>query len=295
MAFHLKNNSISNTDVIIQPKRQKAYNNEILLNNFVEKDIQAILRPLNVITIMFLTAKYQIRDNFITPNTFMYHSCTFLATVLCVSVFFLRAYFIVYDEKQAFDVVRYWYNVTDFIMYFFGYMWNISTNISSTHINVDLVLRLQCAYKLLNISQNEIKNITFFNWACTTCLLTSYIIKAILCWNYNLMASIYDLIIVLIVICFDYCILYLSRLLHLVQTSTKVLIEKIRFSENSEEMLVESYYSTMFEAYDEILKVYDIIEESFKGQVRFVRYKELVDIRKLKLHTNRLSRLFTLR
>lgn len=76
----------------------------------------------------------------------------------------------------------------------------------------------------------------------------------------------------MVLICFESNILHASRLFHLVQTALKVWIEKINTSEKSEEIVEDNYWTTMFEVYDEILKVYEIIAKTFKGQVSFVEF-----------------------
>ncbi|XP_059055774.1 uncharacterized protein LOC131849678 [Achroia grisella] len=41
---------------------------ETLLENYLNEEFQAMLKPLNLLQYILLTSKYRIRDNFITPN-----------------------------------------------------------------------------------------------------------------------------------------------------------------------------------------------------------------------------------
>lgn len=59
---------------------QQTNSNEFLLNNFIEKDIQDMLRPINFLTSTYLLPKYKIRNNFVTTNSFSEISLAFCAT-----------------------------------------------------------------------------------------------------------------------------------------------------------------------------------------------------------------------
>lgn len=141
------------------------------------------------------------------------------------------------------------------------------TNIFYRHINVFLVLRLQHVFKLLHINENETKIIAAVNWAI---IISLYIIQGLtilLLGITTVKKTLFDYVVIIMIICFDCNVLYASRLLHLVHTAVKYWVDSIKTSEKLEETVQESYWITMFEVYDEILKVYDIVENIFKTQV----------------------------
>lgn len=265
MVICFPNTSNSNDSVTIQPVQRQTNNDEILLNNFAEKDMQAMLKPLNVVPTMFITAKYQICDNFITSNTFFYNICSCLASVLCSLVLFFRAYLLPHEKEYLLTMIVYWCCFSDFIVYFIGYIMNVFTNICSSHTNVLLMLKLQHVYKLLDVNKIIIKKLTFMNLTVITFSLTFYLLRILSLYSFNLLTNFHDLTIIMVLICFESNILHASRLFHLVQTALKVWIVKINTSKKSEEIVEDNYWTTMFEVYDEILKVYEIIAKTFKG------------------------------
>lgn len=135
--------------------------NEILLDNFIERDIQLFLRPLNLLHYVTLSTKYNIRYNFITSNS---RFVNFIS--LCSSVVFITTYFIVIFLNEGIfklDVVLLTLLMVNFCVYAFSYLLNSYTNVVHCDSNVDFIIKIRNIKKYIT-SDGFCKKITIFNW-----------------------------------------------------------------------------------------------------------------------------------
>nr|WCC57902.1 gustatory receptor 32 [Papilio memnon] len=135
--------------------------NEILYDNFIEKDFQMFLRPLNLLHYVTLSTKYSIRYNFITSNSRLVNLIS-----LCSSVVFITTYFIVIfldDGIFKLDVVLLTLLMVNFFIYAFCYLLNAFMNVVYCKINVDFIIKMINITKCIT-SGSDCKKLTIFNW-----------------------------------------------------------------------------------------------------------------------------------
>lgn len=121
---------------------------ELSRDHVIENDLRSVLRPLNLILRLFFCAKYSIRNNIITSNTFFYNLFRVfgMLTYRCVLLYSWIIYII-----ENCDLIWGEYSllfssnmVVDFILFFIGDLVNIILSIMQSDYNILMVLKIQC-------------------------------------------------------------------------------------------------------------------------------------------------------
>lgn len=136
---------------------------ECLLNNFLDKDIQDFLRPLEIGQAFMFQSKFTLRDNFITPNGRLYNAISFLVLTLFVSILFVEIYTTyVTGLKIKYFVLSLSYvctNIAILVSFFIA-------NLMNSKNNVQLIINIQEAKRVLQLYNGnnfEIKDLTMGN------------------------------------------------------------------------------------------------------------------------------------
>lgn len=247
---------------------KKKPNSHVLLHNIIDKDLQKVLRPLNLVQTSLLCEKYTIRDNFITFNSYFYN---FIA-VLCTLLFrFVCLYLIIMPFKIDDDAKRFIYtsNICDYIFYSIGYLLNNFTNIIQSYNNILLVLKIQHVHRILKINGQDLKSLVICNWICVIFLYSFFIFNIIyICEAYPYI-SIIGLIATFATIAFDMNIVYALLVMKLMNKTLYMWIENLQKSRYVEDTERESYWKIMFDVYLNMQEAYKIIENAFRPLVSY--------------------------
>ncbi|KAF9405870.1 hypothetical protein HW555_013558, partial [Spodoptera exigua] len=73
-------------------KKKKECRVTVLINNMIDKDLQWLLWPLNIMHKVLLCPKYRINDNFIDPNSLLIKFMSFCFIISVTSCFLYRIY-----------------------------------------------------------------------------------------------------------------------------------------------------------------------------------------------------------
>ena len=247
--------------------------NEVFLKNVIETDLHSLLRPLNLMHDAFLYAKYSIRDNVISSNTYLYNFLTVFCILLfwCYDLYHLISVFIQISEQWG--IYKWFYrlsNTFDWFVYLCGHLMNSFLNIVQSNFNIILVLKIQHVIRDLQINSKKLKCFTASNWTWVTSLNIIWICYVISFFCVFPNIALVDCISLYTCIVFDVNVIYALTLLKLLEKMTRVWIAEVLRTRNMEESEREEYWKLMFNVYMNILQIYTIIEMTFRQLVSCV-------------------------
>ncbi|XP_060807371.1 uncharacterized protein LOC132903341 [Amyelois transitella] len=108
---------------------------EVLLSNYVDKNFQNMLVPLNVMQHICFCPKFRIMNNFITPNQLLQNIKTVLGYILFMTAFIIR-FIISINIPNGGSI---FFNFLDLIFYTFGLGINSLCCIINSKSNIDLI------------------------------------------------------------------------------------------------------------------------------------------------------------
>lgn len=152
---------VGHNKIIKSNKNSRSYlrSNEILLNNVLDKDFQKLLLPFNIMHSIIFLKKYNIRDNFITPNSFKSKVLSFCCLLFMVLFFvYLTAindYDDYLDESVKTQLVIIITNGIDIVFYPIAILYLFIHKVCCSNDNVKLILKLQEIEKITKFSKTN--------------------------------------------------------------------------------------------------------------------------------------------
>lgn len=246
-----------------------AYKSEFLLDNYIDKDLQEVLKPLSLMQSLLICSKYSIRDNFITSNSFLYNFIGVFVFILYRSIGLYRM-FISVTDWETFSMVFNWTSFYDFCSYSYGIILNYYNDIKWSDTNILLVLKLQHVLRALKITNKDLSIITFQNWV-SVIAINCIIIGSISYMSFMFFPHInfIDMAYFYFSMTFDVSIVYAKFLIRVACISLRVWTEDARKAGNSKS---ESYWEHMIDVYLNILQIYKTVEKTLRKLVRFSVY-----------------------
>lgn len=230
----------------------------IVMKNTVDKDVQSILRPLNLIPNIMLYPKYFIRENIIIPNTKIFKGL--VATITYITFYIYKAYE-TYTSMDATKLIDFKFFVSTFELFgvFSGYFLIYYLNVIKTNSNIDFVLIYQEVHRFF-VTRTDLKNAIIYNWIFFVLLVFWYtcMILAELFTGTEISTCECDLLLAI----FDAKIIYAMRLIKLLKDKVLVMNEEILSLKNLR--VGQENCEKLFKAYDDILKCYDNMVMSFR-------------------------------
>lgn len=237
------------------------YRVEILLNNLVDKDVQAMFKPLNIMQLITFCPKYKIRDNFITPNCRVSKVISLIGTLAFIAILakHISSFFIMPVTTTVLIA-----NVIDTTIYFIGYVVNFIVCVMYSDHNLMIVLSIQDVHRILN-DKSQFKSFTFWNW---------FILFFVNFWNiapfvYHEFSNFSLDLEMLILMVFDCIVLYSIRILDLLESKVALWnmeVLKPRLNSNTKE-----YNIKMFNVFVKIFECYDLYKTSYQYLVGILR------------------------
>lgn len=241
---------------------------EVVADNFVDKDVQSMLLPLNLMQQLYFCPKYRIKDNFISPNNFRSCLVSLCATIIFLSVIFYRFYSRIFSKslkdfyKIDDDIITYF----DFIITLTGFLINFFAVIFQTDQNVAFVLKILYIHRFFN-NRTAFKHFIVGNWLSVILIHVAGIIF-IISINLGLKLPRYNLFCGLILISFDANIVYAIRIITLLKNKVDLWnIQTLSF-QNLKNSVSEDYCTKLYQGYIYILDCYDIYKVTFQKMVR---------------------------
>lgn len=268
------NSKSKSSNVMIVKEATREQYKEVLLDNRIDEDIQSVLRPLNLVQNIFLCAKYSIKDNYITSNSLCYNCCSVFSTVLYICFLTLLLLGILAMFYWNFAILTLFLrHLYQCFSCFVVYGVNVAANIIHMNNNVFLVLKIQYAYRILEIKRDHFKSLAIVNWICVVVLNFLYFLEK---FEYNIdFVEVKNRIVGSLVtypnVLFEINIVYAIVIINLLRRALNIWMERVR-KLTCEEMLRERNWNEMFKVYSSVLEAYTLCEQTFRLIVRFILY-----------------------
>ncbi|XP_063897712.1 uncharacterized protein LOC135118775 [Helicoverpa armigera] len=249
----------------LYPIFTKNLHSEVLLDNFIEKDLQSLLKPLNIMYSVFICAKYSIRDNFITSNNFLYNFTGVFTTglFLCISVYRICS---TLSSKRIEYVIFEWNTIFNFMSYSLGLIMNYIINIRFSDKNIQLVVKVQSVLRVLKMNRKDLTCLLVYNWSGVLAI-NALIVGSIAYMMYIFFphVDILDVIYFYSTIVFDVNIMYSLFVTNFSRKALCSWINDVLQSGDDSDF----YWNRIFNVYLNMLDIYTTLEVVFQYSVRF--------------------------
>lgn len=223
---------------------------EVFSKNKVDDDIQAILKPLNILQLIYFRPKYKIRNGYITPIGYVHKIINFISNVFFVLLFIISTF---YKSYLTFVLSQ--------ILHAFTLIINYLISLKHANENIQLVLKIQDVNRALKLKRVLLKTFVVWNWIwiiAFTCVIVLIYILSHLCFSYF---SLLEILMDIVLLGLDMNVIYAVRVFKIITMSlrkwhedmTKMIyndFQNIRDTEN-----VYKSYSNILDAYCLFTKV----------------------------------------
>lgn len=241
----------------------------LFLHNYVNKDLQSYFRVFNFFQEIIFCPKYRIKDNFITTTGWIAYSVSFIIT-------FVNVVSTLFKGASGFNVNKFnsaKYNTIVYICLFFncfvysiGYITNFVVNFRKRHRNVALILKLQKISNVISEKSKRFKNSIRYNNFFNVFMILQHLIFS---FGLNLLTDDshkHDLLNDLLLMHFNFNMLYAIRVIVLLQNYASSLIE-LSQTKGLSLRRRELNCTRMLQAYRDLLDAYSIFIEVFQDLV----------------------------
>lgn len=137
---------------------------KIYLNNFVDKDVQSMFLPLNLMQMISFCPKYRIKNNLITTNNPLSKFIALCGTTLYISIFFCNLYYSysIYSSVN-YNNLKVAAKMANFCLFTLWFINNCIRSVFRAKENVLFILTFQNIHRFLN-SENKFKLFVIGNW-----------------------------------------------------------------------------------------------------------------------------------
>ena len=234
---------------------------ENLFNNVIDKDLQSMLLPLNLLQTIVFYPKYCISNNNITRNGRKSKILSLSATIL----FILIKCHDLFDKKsQNFIPMTIILSKSDFLLFSIGFIINFILCVLDTEKNIQFVLKFQDVHRYIH--NDTLKVFTIANWVIFVSILVFYGTSSMLIFKLTV-GSIHSSFSTVILLSFDANLVYAIRLIQLLKDKVdQWSVQALQYLDMDCRDRGD-HCKRMFQAYVDILDCYDIYKDSFQLMV----------------------------
>ena len=225
----------------------------------VNKDVQSMLLPLNLMQYIMFCPKYRIKENVITPNSFFSKFISMIVTLILILIFMYRVFFVL-SHKDSIITVLIVTSIYDCIYYCFGFIMNFLIGLIHTKKSIKFVLIFQKVHRFL-YNESSFNRVIIGNWvmvimalAYNVILYTYFCVKL----HRTLMYTGYFLIF------FDFNVIYASRVFKMLEDKLVLWNRRLLNSQKVINMHRRRHSMEMFQTYVGILECYYICNVCFQ-------------------------------
>lgn len=243
-----------------------------ILNNFVDKEVQSTLFPLDLVQNITFYPKYRIKNNFITPNSLISKSVSLIVALVLslLLVYNTRMLYFHNDSAGATTFMRFT-SYFDTCFYSSGFAMNFLIAAFQTKKSTQFVLTYQKVHRLLN-AEGSLKDFIIWNWIIVIGAMGGHVVVVtVCCILFKLPYSLYY--ICYIVFMFDLNILYAIRVIKLMESQAVLWNIHVLNSQEMANICEKTYYIKVFQAYTGLLECYTIQKDCFQHFVSIFQFK----------------------
>lgn len=249
------------------------YHCEILLNNYLDINFQAMMRPLNLMQYIFFLPKYTIRDNFITPVGFLEKGALIFGLLFYTIFFIIHTYntaVLKSDlELQSQLLYTMYFNL---FTYLIGFITNFTSQYFLSKLNVQIILLLQNINRIKFNNGDKMKQCTRQNWIYFYGFFTfiiAYRLYIVVSFSTEI---ILETIAIIAIMSFDMNIIHASQIQLFIQKEIDMWCFEMEYDARTYSMGglhvdKKYYYRKMVKIYVDILKAYDIYKKVYQALV----------------------------
>ena len=240
----------------------KKYPVKLISNDAVDKDVQSMLLPLNLMHNIIFCPKYRIKDNVITPNSFITNFFAMIATLVYIFTFVHCTYLVtVNKEIHTRSTFMYYIPFYNCFFYSFGLSMNFVNGVIRTKSNIQFVLMFQKVHRFIN-NESGFKHIIIWSWIIFLEVLSIYTI--VFTYFQIQIGTLFSVYAIYFLIIFDFNVIYFMRVMRLLENELDLWnIQHLNLHEREDKYEI-NYCTTMFQAYVDILKCYNSHKDSFQ-------------------------------
>lgn len=227
----------------------------------IDKDLQSLIKPLDMMQAWLLSAKYKIQNDIISANNLYYSSFSGLGLFVLITTYLYAMYF----DITSFETVELrnpivWLNYfSNSIFIVLGFLLLYYTNFIYRHDNVFLLLKIQNAFRILKIDGQNYKRI---NWCIVATLFSLYLFSLVyLCLAFTNFTW-WEVMSCGLLIFLDMNIMYSSRLLNLLRYHLEAWVKNVNDSACFGELNSEEYWIRLFTAFKDIFEAYQLLAKT---------------------------------
>lgn len=236
-------------------------NPEFLPNNFLDRHMHTFLRPLEFSLAIFFQSKFEISDNFITPNRFVISIVTFLLTIIIFSISFTFNILNFLHDFSWFNSIFITGLVISHFSYFFMVIIVVFINKFNSECSVKLVLHLQELIYDVKFSNFSVKDLAIGNWVTVGFVFATTIGPFIMMAS-SFGAGVFSLTGYFFSI-LDITMMYGSRMITLIKRCVDVWLEEIRTRSTTRLDDLQNDWATVQRAFYNLSEAYIAYQKLF--------------------------------
>lgn len=234
------------------------------LNNQIDKEVQRIFLPLNLMQIVLLNPKYHLKNNHINPNNWLNKFILIGGATTFLTTYIYRIVEIILDEnfrRYSKIVFLNFASIFDFSFKCVGFIMTFIVNYYQSKNCVLFVLNFQEVHRFLN-SEDNLKSFIMRTWMSVASIFAYYIV--ILSYEYFcfLKPPLNVLFYVAFMATLDSNSIYAIRLSGLLTDKIKLWNIQLLCIQNNGGSKLE--IARMFDSYVRILKCYKIVTNVYQ-------------------------------
>lgn len=234
-----------------------------LRNNFIRKDVNRFFYPMHFVLTMILSAKYTLKDNFITSKGIKYYITTYLILLLVIIIYTYQFFCDVYYDENHLNqsVDRISTTVFFYIYYIVCFNSIFILNIMKRNSNVLLILTIEKIHDII-FNNRSIERFIVWNWFLSIFLLIydlfCYITVLVLNPYYDIRDLVFDYMFTTLNLNFVYAIRIIILLTEYVKEWKNNIVTMNEDEDN------EEYCIRMFDVFQNVLEAFKIFKELFQ-------------------------------
>lgn len=249
-------------------KNTKTYlkSNKILLNNVLDKDFQKMLLPFNLMHSIIFLKIYNIRDNFITPNSFKNKIVYFCFLMMMLLVF---VYFIVSIDYPSFSMKRkiihlIFYGI-DLVFYPIAILFLYKHKVWCSSDNVKFILKLQEIDKNTKFSKNH-QMFTVSTWSLGIVLYFHIFVMVI----NGFCQGEFTVFVYFNVYSLNMNCLFSTRIINLINNHIKLCTSMLKAKFENTSSIYNFQFEELHTCYMNILDAFKLFKETMRAAVRLL-------------------------
>lgn len=235
---------------------------KILFHHEVDKDVQSMLFPLNLMQFINFSSKYLIKHDFITPNKAKTIFVSVFWTILRIIPFASRSITKMTMGLWKADIFMLCLAFVDIFFYSFCFIVVNIFNIVHAKFDIATVLVIQEFHRLFN-NTRTIKSITKWNWIAVILISSFHLVIAIV--NSAHGSPWFMIICNIFLFCFDANMVYAIRLISSLEDNVISCINEVVEPHN----YYENKRDFKFVAYNKILECYNLFKITYQPLVSY--------------------------